>query len=262
MADYDLSRLSPRSFEQLVQAIAAVVIGPGIVAFGDGPDGGREAVFDGRIPYPYDTDRWHGYGVVQAKYRQRAEGTGKDADWALQELKKELDKFADPERRLRKPEYYIFATNVVLSPVAEKGAKDKAAALFARYKTKVPIKDFRLWDNDQLRTFLDNCEDIRHAYTAWITPGDVLAEVIKRLKPQRPDFQEVMTNLLQKELLADQYVNLGQAGQATDEKTPLARVFVDLPIDIVLLCQIRNHLKSYGYVLKAQFCTLFRRNRW
>ena len=45
MADYDLSRLSSRSFEQLVQSLAAKVIGPGVVIFGDGPDGGPRSDF-------------------------------------------------------------------------------------------------------------------------------------------------------------------------------------------------------------------------
>ena len=38
-----------------------------------------------------------------------------------------------------------------------------------------------------------------------------------------------MANFLQKQLIADQYVNLGQAGTSTEEKTRLALVFVDLP---------------------------------
>jgi hypothetical protein len=38
-----------------------------------------------------------------------------------------------------------------------------------------------------------------------------------------------MASFLQKELLADQYVNLEQAGHAAEDKTPMARVFIDLP---------------------------------
>ena len=38
-----------------------------------------------------------------------------------------------------------------------------------------------------------------------------------------------MTNFLQKELLADQYANLEQAGHVAEDRIPLARVFVDLP---------------------------------
>lgn len=139
MADYDLSGLSPRSFEQLIQAIAARVIGPGIVIFGDGPDGGREATFEGSIPYPDRDSGWQGYGIVQAKFRQRPLGSKQDGEWALQQLRSELEKFVDPERNLRKPEYYIFATNVVLTPVQDKGSKDKVYALIQAFKGKLPL---------------------------------------------------------------------------------------------------------------------------
>jgi hypothetical protein len=87
MPDYDLSRLSNRSFEHLVQALAARVLGPGIVVFGDGPDGGREATFERKVPYHSSVDGWDGYGVVQAKYRQRSGDTHQDGSWAVDQLK-------------------------------------------------------------------------------------------------------------------------------------------------------------------------------
>jgi len=52
---YDLSRLGERRFEDLCRAIAKpgkVVRHIGIMAFGDGPDGGREASFDGSVDFP------------------------------------------------------------------------------------------------------------------------------------------------------------------------------------------------------------------
>jgi hypothetical protein len=39
-----------------------------------------------------------------------------------------------------------------------------------------------------------------------------------------------MTNFLAKELRSDQFANLEQAGHSTEERIPLARVFVDLPV--------------------------------
>jgi Fe-S-cluster formation regulator IscX/YfhJ len=228
MADYDLSGLSSRSFEQLIQAIATKVIGPGIVIFGDGPDGGREATFDGAIPYPNRENGWQGYGVIQAKFRQRPQGSRKDGEWALQQLRSELEKFVDPERDLRKPEYYVLATNVVLTPVQDQGSKDKVYSLIQEFKEYLPLKEYDVWDYDKICRFLDGSEDIRRAYAAWITPGDVLAKVIDGLEPRQPDFEEVVTNFLQKELLADQYANLEQAGHAAEDRIPLASVFVDL----------------------------------
>ncbi len=70
MGDYNLSGLSSRSFEKLIQALAVKVLGAGTIVFGDGPDGGREATFEGRMDYPSQADPWDGYCVLQAKFRQ------------------------------------------------------------------------------------------------------------------------------------------------------------------------------------------------
>jgi hypothetical protein len=37
------------SFEQLIRALALKIVGPGVTAFGNGPDGGREATFQGKV---------------------------------------------------------------------------------------------------------------------------------------------------------------------------------------------------------------------
>jgi hypothetical protein len=229
MADYNLEGLSTRSFEQLVQAIAAKVVGPNVVIFGDGRDGGREATFEGHIPYPSKEAGWNGYGVVQAKFKQRTQDTKADGDWALQQLRHELEDFTDPQKARRKPDYYIFATNVVLTPFPEKGSKDKVAALFDEFGERVPLKGYDVWDYDKIRVFLDGDEGIRRSYAAWITPGDVLSEVIAWLKPKQADFQQVLTRYMQEELLSDQYANLEKARHASDNPIPIARVFVDLP---------------------------------
>lgn len=230
MPEYNLTGLSTRSFEQLIQAIALKVVSSGVIVYGDGPDGGREATFEGETSYPDPGNSWNGYIVIQAKFRQRPqENTEKDGEWALEQLKSELEAFADSKKTRRKPEYYIFATNVVLTPVQDKGSKDKAYNLIQQFTEKVPLKDYDIWDYDKIRSFIDNLEDIRKAYAAWITPGDVLSEVIASIKPSRPDFEQVISNFLQKELVADQYANLEQAGHANEKHIPLAYVFTDLP---------------------------------
>jgi len=53
----------------MCQALATYVLGPGIEAFGSGPDGGREASFRGRVPYPSSADPWNGFGILQAVTR-------------------------------------------------------------------------------------------------------------------------------------------------------------------------------------------------
>jgi hypothetical protein len=248
MTDYNLSGLSPRSFEQLIQAIAVKVFGPKVVVFGDGPDGGREATFEGMVPYPSKEQGWNGYGIVQAKFLQRPLGAPHDGEWAIQQLRDEVTAFgaqiklprrkkAGPAPKLndlkkprRPPEYYIFVSNAVLTPAAQGGTKDKAYAVLDEFKKQVGLKDFDIWDYDKICSYLDGYEDVRHEYGGFISTGDVLAQVIQWLKPQRADFKQVIYKFLQEELLADQYANLEQAGRATEDKIPIARVFVDLPV--------------------------------
>ena len=228
MADYDLSQLSSRSFEHLIQALSVKVIGPGLRVFGDGPDGGREATFEGTMPYPTEISGWNGYCVIQAKFRQRLRNSKEDRQWVLSELKKEIDKYLSPHSDLRRPDYLIFATNVTLSPVNKSGTKDRATSMLNDLKRRLPLKDFDIWDYDKIRVFLDSDHEVRRTNTAWITPGDVLATIIDQLNPERTDFKDTMYNFLQKQLLSDEYVNLDQAGHDADERIPLAQVFIDL----------------------------------
>lgn len=167
--------------------------------------------------------------MVQAKFLQRPKNTDSDGKWALTELENELKAFSKSKKR-RLPEFYIFATNVVLSPNQNSGKKDKAFSIVKKYEKKIPLKGFAIWDHDEISKYLDSFENIRKAYACWITPGDVLSEVINQLRASRPNFLNVISNFLAKELRSDQFANLEQAGHSIDDKVPLARVFVDLPV--------------------------------
>ena len=231
MSDYNLTGLSTRSFEQLIQALALKVISPRTIIFGDGKDGGREATYEGSTNY-LDGETWNGYVVIQAKFCQRPQDTKKDGDWAIDQLKNELEDFSNLAKGRRKPDYYIFTTNVILTPVLDKGSKDKAYKIFEDYQETVPLKGYDIWDYDKIARFLDGHPEIARSYAAWITSGDVLTEVIKALSFQKTNFEKVISNFLQKELIADLYANLEQAGNSQDDKIPLDSVFVDVPISL------------------------------
>jgi len=76
---YNFFGFSPEAFEQFARALALKIFGDGVKVFGNGPDGGREATFDGKVSYPFHlATQWNGYGVIQAKCKEKQETTQKD----------------------------------------------------------------------------------------------------------------------------------------------------------------------------------------
>jgi hypothetical protein len=236
MHDYSLEHLNTRSFEQLVQALSLAVLGSSVSIFGDGPDGGREATFNGRINYP-EGGPWNGYGIVQAKFRQRPDAEPKaNADWVIENLKAEFAKFSPAEKLggigvRHRPAFYVIATNVALSAVAGTGGKDRVAKTLDGFKKTHGLKGYAIWDRDQICRLLDSHTGIRTTYAAWLTPGDVLMQMIKHLELGGSDFGEIMLRYLRVELLDDQLAKLSQGGYTEANNIPLSNVFVDLPLE-------------------------------
>ncbi|MFD6376380.1 NACHT domain-containing protein [Streptomyces albidoflavus] len=230
--DYDLTRLGTREFEHLTQALAKSVLGPGVSVFGDGKDGGREATFRGPVTYPHEGQQWDGYGVVQAKFRQRSvSATKPDVTWVKDAIRAELAGWAKKDsRRDELPDYILFATNVILSPAPSAGGIDQLKAFIRdeAQNLKIPLKGFDLWHFDEVCRYLDIHDGIRRSYAGFITPGDVLARLLDIL-PAASGTTEIIRTHASMELVADQWVRLGQAGaQPSSGKVSLGPVAVDL----------------------------------
>ena len=90
--NYNLNNLGSRNFEHLVQSLCKKIIGEGVSIFGAGPDGQREATFNGSAPYPSKIDCWDGYWVFQAKFK---EINTKKADylWLKESFEEEMTNF-------------------------------------------------------------------------------------------------------------------------------------------------------------------------
>jgi hypothetical protein len=184
MAD-DFSGLGAQGFERLCLAVGIHVLGPGLKVFGDGPDGGREASFEGQLRYPSVESPWSGFGVVQAKYKAKPQGTSADATWLIARVKAELDAWADPDKRRvrdgRRPKYLIFTTNVALSAVPGSGGKDRVDKLIQERAESIGLEGWCVWDATQLSTFLDSYPDVRRSFSALITSNEVLAAMYDQL---------------------------------------------------------------------------------
>ena len=90
---YDLNKLNPTDFEDMIQSLSKRVLGHGTISFGEGTDGGREAEFSGSAQFPSTTESWDGYWVIQAKFRTiSVPDEAKDFGWVESQLKAELKK--------------------------------------------------------------------------------------------------------------------------------------------------------------------------
>ncbi|WP_316169701.1 hypothetical protein [Bradyrhizobium sp. SZCCHNRI1058] len=220
------STFSPQSFERLIQALSARLLGPGLIVFGSGPDGAREATFEGTVPFPSTEDKWSGYIVVQAKCREAPKSDARDVTWLLAQLKQEFDKFAK-KKHLRRPDYYIIATNVTLSPEPKNGGRTKVQKLIDQYKKRLNIRDVAVLAADELRAHLENAREIRLSYAAWLTPSDVLAGLIDQIG--KPHLKQVLPLAIARDLRQERDVRLREAGQETEKPIYLEDLFIDLP---------------------------------
>ena len=251
MPDYDLTRLGSRAFEQLVVALARRDIGPGVEVFGDGRDGGREATFEGTISWSNTSsgghaslDHWSGFTVLQAKFHVKPGPTPADnAVWLQGQIRMEIDgwiRAAKEGARVRLPNYLIFVTNVDLSAVARVGGIDKVNQATRKklnqqdtLSSGLRVKDFAIWHADQIRSMLDTNQEVRFAFPALLTAGDVLAKLA-------PDWvslgsftaQDPIREQLLHAVKDDRWIRLNQSGGPGEAKLWLDDIAVDLPATV------------------------------
>ena len=237
MADYQLHRMGTREFEHLTRALAMAVLGPGVRPFGDGRDGGREAVFEGRASYPDPVPaggQWDGYCVIQAKFRQRPLEVGKDATWLQSEMQKEINEWKEKKKRRRQqgrlPEYLLFTTNVYLSPVPGSGGADTIKDFLDTELYALGLKGWDFWDGERIAGYLDRYDGVRRSFNGTITPGDLISQMADVLGVSDGSFQAIYETHVVKTLKKDQWVRLGEAGGDAADKLPLSQVAIDLPV--------------------------------
>lgn len=256
-----LSKFNPDSFEQLVRITSLKVIGPGVSVFGNGPDGGREATFQGAVPFPFPpTTQWDGYGVIQAKFKEKKETTKAEQDWAEKELRKELNSWKTSSKRNPKPEYYIFCTNVELTS-AKNGGKDRLDKLIKSYKHEIGIKDHAIWDKNQIESFIKTHAEIRKVFLDYFTTGDLLAEWAQRIGGDSKHTERILTSFLTKSFLMDENSKLSQAGDKSEDKVSLSEVFIDPPVswkcpDRLEPDPFDEPLKSLRFLSRVAACKL------
>ncbi len=223
---YTLNNLGARNFEHLVQALSKKIIGEGVSIFGAGPDGQREATFNGKAPYPSSSDSWEGYWIIQAKFK---EPNTKKADylWLKDSFESEMNNFKEKKAAgKRLPDNYLFFTNIVLTPVAEKGIKDKIDSVSEQYKTLIP--NIHIIGADDITKFLDGHRDVATSYSSYILSGDILSRLYEHVTNHEMERQNAFFRYLAQAFDDDYCSRMEQAGKVTDEKISIDKVYIDL----------------------------------
>jgi hypothetical protein len=274
--DYDLTRLGTRAFEQMVVALARKDIGAGVQVFGDGPDGGREATYEGTINWSATSDGlapgpdvWTGYTVLQAKFQVKPKATPREnAVWLQQEIRKEIKSWteaAENHTRSRLPDYLIFISNVELSSVALAGGIDTLNA-FVEQRLSDPetrraglaVKGFVIWHADQIRSMLDAHQGVRWAFPGLLTAGDVLSMLgSETVGLGSLDVRDPLREELLHSLKTDRWVRLSQSGGPGGDKLWLDDIAIDLPAvietsDGVTVKAVRHVLELGDTVLRPR----------
>jgi len=215
----------------MIQSLAIKTLAPGVIVYGDGKDGARDATFNGKISYPSERDSWDGYLIIQAKYRQKSFDLPQKAGaWLIAELELDLKKFGPAPQR-KPPDYYLLVTNIDLTPVPETGSDALVRKKLSEYAPKLNLKGYDVWDGNKLRSLLDAHRDIAISYGGYITSGDTLSSIHAHMNSLHPNFEYAMSDYLQGELTGpDQYARLSEARSIAERKTLLVDVFVDLPV--------------------------------
>lgn len=241
---YDLTRLGHNRFEHLVQALALAHIGTGVDIFGSGPDGGREATFRGEVKLEGKA-KWDGYGVIQAKYKERLSTTTADQSWFFEMVTAELNAWIDPTKRRykNKPKYLIVVTNVPLTSVSHDGGLDRLDRLFKRYrdleekqsdgtlrKTGLPeFLDYAVWHAEYLDRLLETNVEVRQSYADLVLPGDVITRLYRQVSANDERLADAWIGHIARALKIDTSVELGESGDMANTPLSLADVAVDLP---------------------------------
>jgi hypothetical protein len=215
-------------------------MGDGVTIFGRGPDGGREATYDGPVLWSNTTgfgdDSWSGYVVVQSKHRASVD-TDPDRNliWLKAQIKDELDRWTDPKsRRRRFPEYLLIVSNARLSAAVGGGIEAIEDYLLDRWSDSLRargLKGWKVWHRDQIVSLLTQYGGVRRAFPAFLTsPNDKLLDRFEQLEKfidPKPT-HDLLVEHAAAALRNEQWVNFGEAGD--DSQQSLHGVIVDLPV--------------------------------
>ena len=260
---HQLQLLSPGAFQSMAAGLAIAEFGSVAQVMGAGKDGGRDLYFEGPLTFSsFDkssVETFTGYTVFQVKHHDKlSDSETTNASWLWGEIKKELDAWADWDKkdpRAPLPDQLIFITNVPLTPVQNTGGHDTIRKNIENYRDKLNdrsrdindevaildkaqrrqriahIGSIRFWDGNQLDALLTTHESVRRRFDAFLTASDMftyISELTGNVGVR--DSEPVLLDHARTELLSDGLVYFDDAGDRDNRGIPVHDVAIDLPV--------------------------------
>jgi hypothetical protein len=239
MPSYNLNALGSAEFERLCQSLLKAVIGAGTITFGAGPDGGREATYEGSAPYPSEANQWTGQWIFQAKFHDlELLGVDKARRQIVSDLDSELDKITNKYKR--KCDNYILITNVPLTSTHQTGTHDRLSReVISRYRTRIP--HIAVWGADDVSRLLELHASVRTAYLGMLVSGDVIADLMNASDRKLDETTITIQSYIQTTFDRDRNAQLDQAGDVADEPIALQNIFLELDATIAPTHEAEAH---------------------
>ena len=224
---YDLSKIGPEAFENMVNFLALKTLGAGSTGFGPGADGGRDGYFEGEAPYPSEVDRWKGVWYIQSKFHKPH--LTKDAQkWLIEQVTKEIKAFEADDSDRTWPNNWIIATNIDPSGKSETGSFDKIKALLKK-NARTKKMNVAVWDGKKILDLLAMHPDVARRYGHFLSPGDVITALYEQITENRTSLKDLIRYFVVTQFGENKFTKLDQAGSASDTKPGVHDLFIDLP---------------------------------
>jgi hypothetical protein len=151
---YNYADLSESQFEDLVVVLCQFLFGISTQRFSKGPDGGRDARFNGTAErYPSETESWHGITIIQAKHTNGYNESFSDINFFSEKnencvVGKEIPKIIKLKQQGEINNYFLIS-NRKLSGTAESKIRN-----YISTKTDIPENCIALVGIEQLEIWL------------------------------------------------------------------------------------------------------------
>lgn len=224
---YDLSKLGPEAFENMVNFLALKTLGLGSTGFGPGADGGRDGYFKGEAPYPSETERWKGVWYIQSKFHKPHLSTNPQK-WLVQQVTQEIEKFDAEDSDRIWPDNWIIATNIDQSGKPETGSFDLIRKLLDKSDDGKKV-NLAVWGGRKILDLLALHSDVAIYYGHLLTPGHLISTLYSEMAEKRASIEEIVRYFIVTQFTDHTYCKLDQAGSSSDVRPGVHDLFIDLP---------------------------------